>query len=351
MTRRSGGGHRRSTSVGITLLVIGALTLGPYTLLALLTPVPTVTSILSPPAVVETPEGTVDLPTGGGAALALAEDGQVLAARELDRPRVLASITKVVTALVVLDERPIDSGTDGAAITLTAADAQLVQSYIAIGGSFAPVPVGAVLTQREIIELMMIRSANNYADTLAIWAFGSLDAYLEAAREWLERHGLARITVADATGFSLENRATPRDLLDLARIAADHPAISAAAATPRLIIDEVGVFENTNRALGTSGVTGLKTGTLGPTVGANLLFSGVLPTDVPDAEPVLVVGVVLGQPDQEAVAAAVRRLITTAADDLRDVTLVEEGQVLARYEAPWGDRLDVLSDATVVDRV
>ncbi len=336
--------------IGTAVSLVMALALGSYAVLAVLAPVPNLSPVIPAYDVVETPPGTVTLPTGA-AAIALAEGDQVLAARNLDEPRVLASITKLVTALVVLDARPIDGDTEGPGITLTAADARLAQSYIAMGGSFAPVPVGAVLTQRQIIELMIVRSANNYADTLAIWAFGSIDDYRRAARAWLDRVGLERITIADATGFSLDNRATPRDLLALARIAAANPVVAAAAAMPRLAVDGVGVFENTNRALGTAGITGLKTGTLGPAVGANLLFSGVLPTDAPDAEPVPVVGVVLGQPDQAAVATAVQTLMTTAADDLRTVTLIEEGELLASYQAPWGDTVEVRSRVTVTDQV
>ncbi|MCA1943501.1 MAG: hypothetical protein LDL15_07845 [Yonghaparkia sp.] len=345
------GTRRRLAPIGVTLALVGTLTLGPYAVLALLAPVPTVSPVIPVLDVVETSEGTVTLPGSGGAAIALADGDRVLAARGLDEPRVLASITKVITALVVLEERPIEGDGEGPDITLTAADARLVQSYIAIGGSFAPAPVGTVLTQREIIELMIVRSANNYADTLALWAFGSIDAYLRAARSWLERNGLERITVADTTGFSLSNRATPRDLLALARIAAADPVIAAAAATPELVVDGVGVFQNTNQALGTAGVTGLKTGTLGPAVGANLLFSGVLPGRPADAEPVAVVGVVLGQPDQGAVAVAVQRLMTTAADDLREVTLIEEGEMLAQYATPWGDSVEVRSAITLRDLV
>jgi len=333
------------------MLLVGSLTLGSYGVLALLAPVSTLTPVIRLPDVVETAAGTVTLPDSGGAAIGFAEGDRILAARELDEPRVLASITKVVTALVVLEERPIENGSDGPAITLTAADAQRAQAYRAIGGSVAPAPIGVALSQRQIIELTMVPSANNYADTLAIWAFGSIDAYLDAARSWLDRNGLDRITVADATGFSLDNQATPRDLLTLARIAVADPVIAAAAAMPQVAVDGIGAFQNTNKALGTAGVTGLKTGTLGPEVGANLLFSGVLPGRPTGAEPVAVVGVVLGQPDQDAVAAAVQRLMTTAADDVREVTIIEEGQLLAQYETPWGDTVEVRSATALRDVV
>ncbi len=345
--RRRGRGRR----VALALALGFALTMGPYAVYALLAPMPTLSPVIPAFETVTTPAGTVTLPEGGAAAIAVADGDQVLAARGLDEPRALASITKIVTALVVLETHPIAADGEGASITLTAADARLVQQYIAMGGSFAPAPAGTTLSQRDMIELMIVRSANNYADTLAIWAFGSIDAYREAARDWLDRVGLERVVIADATGFSLDNQATPRDLLALARLAIAHPVVAAAAASPHVDVAGVGTFDNTNRALGTAGVTGLKTGTLGPAVGANLLFSGVLPTASTDAAPMPVVGVVLGQPNQEAVAAAVEILMTTAADDVHAITVIEEGALLARYTAPWGDTVEVRSGTTVSDRV
>ena len=64
--------------------------------------------------------------------------------------------------------------------TLTFVDGQASQSFtipilddtIAENGSWAPVVSGSVFTQRQVLEVMMLPSANNYSKTLAIWAFG-----------------------------------------------------------------------------------------------------------------------------------------------------------------------------------
>lgn len=340
MTSRSTSSRRRTAAVGVVLAMVLS-TLG-YTSFALLAPIDPIAPVVLPVEPVSTPAGTVTLPDDAGVAIAAVEGEQIFAGRELDTPRVLASITKVITALVVLEAYPIGPGEPGASVTLSPADAALPARYRAINGTIAPAPAGTVLTQRQVIELMMVRSANNYAETLALWAFGSIDAYLVEARSWLDAHGLDDITVGDSTGFSLQNTGTPRDLVELARVALQNEVIVDAAAQPSISVPGVGTFETTNRALGLAGVSGIKTGTLDG-IGANLLFSSTIAVD---EEPVEVVGVVLGLADQEAVAAAVQTLVLTAADDFHVVSLAEPGVPVATYTSAWGDSAQlVVADA------
>jgi D-alanyl-D-alanine carboxypeptidase (penicillin-binding protein 5/6) len=330
----------------VALLALVASSIG-YTAYAALAPLPAVAPVVLPLEQVSTPAPTVTLPAYGASAIAAAEGEQIYAGRDLDTPRPIASIAKVVTALVVLAEHPIEGDGPGAAITLTAADSRLPARYAAINGTVAPAPAGAVVTQRQMIELMMVHSANNYAESLAVWGFGSVDAYLAAARRWLDARGLEGIRIADTTGFSADNRATPRDLVSLARIAAADPVVATASARRTLTVAGIGTYENRNLALGTAGITGLKTGTL-RVVGSNLLFSG---TVTAGETPVDVVGVVIGAPDQATIARDLRRLIASVVDDYHSISIGEPGAVVAEYTAPWGDTAQLVVDETVDDLV
>lgn len=334
-------------SVGVAaLLALGASTLG-YGAFAALAPVPAAEPLVQSLPELVTPAPEVSIPGYGAAAIGAAEGHQVFASRGLDEVRPIASITKVVTALVVLDAHPIETGSPGATITLTAADSGLVDRYRALNGTTAPAPAGATITQREVIELMMVASANNYAETLATWAFGSVADYLAAARDWLDAHDLASISVGDTTGFSLLNRASPRALLDLGRLALADPVVAAAAALPDVTVPGVGTYENRNLIVGVDGVTGLKTGTL-LEAGACLLFSA---REVIDGEEVDVVGVVLAGPDHPTVADDVRVLLASARDDFHEVTIATAGQLVARYETEWGATASLHVAETVDDLV
>lgn len=331
-------------AAAVSAVVLATTTYAGFALLAPIDPiVPQVLDVEG----VTTPAAEVALPNYGGSAIGDAESDHLFAGVDVDTPRPIASLTKVITALVVLSEHPIEPGTGGATITLTAADNRLVSRYAAINGTTAPAPTGGTVTQRAVIELMMVHSANNYAETLAVWAFGSVDAYLAAARGWLDEQGLSGISVADTTGFSPENRASPRSLLRLARIATANPVVSAAAALPRVAVPGVGTFENRNLIVGADGVTGLKTGTLRAS-GSSLLFSAE------HAGPTgghRVVGVVLNGPDGPRVAADARALLLSVRDDYHEVELVAEGTVVARYTAPWGDSAEVRIATDVTDVV
>lgn len=327
---------RRGTAAVVASFVVVFSAIG-YSTYALLAPLPVISPIAVPFESISTSAAVVSMPEAGGAAIAEADGTHLFAGRELDTPRPLASIAKVVTALVVLEEHPIEGDSDGADITLTAADSRLPARYRAIDGAVAPAPQGLTLTQRQIIELLLVPSANNYAETLAVWAFGSEDAYIAAARSWLDARGLDSIRIGDATGFSLLNTGTPRELVALARLALADPVVARAAALSVVSVTGVGTFDTTNLALGSDGITGLKTGTLDG-VGSNLLFSG---TVLVKNEPVDVVGVVLGLVDQPEVARAVRALVSSATDDFHRIELAQVGTVVARYSAPWGDTAEL----------
>jgi D-alanyl-D-alanine carboxypeptidase (penicillin-binding protein 5/6) len=339
--------RRRGGAVAAAAVTAALLAASTYAGFALLAPIdPIVPQVLDLEGVA-TPAAEVTLPSYGGSAIGDAESDHLYAGVDVDTPRPIASLTKVITALVVLHEYPIEPGADGATITLTAADSRLVSTYAAINGTTAPAPAGGTITQRAVIELMMVHSANNYAETLAVWAFGSVDAYLSAARGWLDEQGLTGISVADTTGFSPENRASPRSLLRLARVATADPVVAAAAALPRVAVPGIGSFENRNLIVGADGVTGLKTGTLRAS-GSSLLFSAEHAGPTGEHR---VVGVVLNGPDGPRVAADARALLLSVRDDYHEVELVAEGAVVARYSAPWGDTAEVRTATGVNDVV
>ena len=333
--------------IATAALVSLGVSVAGYGAFAILAPVPAAAPTIVARTELVTPAPDVTLPGYGAAAIGAADSDQLYAARDGDGVRPIASIAKVVTALVVLDAHPIDGDGPGQTITLTAADSRLPAQYRAINGTVAPAPAGATITQRQIIELMLVHSANNYAETLATWSFGSVDAYLVAARTWLDDNGLGALSVADTTGFSPLNTASPRTLLDLARIAVADPVVSAAAALPEVSIPGIGTFDNRNLVLGIDGVTGLKTGTL-RVAGACLLFSA---QELIDGEMETVVGVVLAGPDHPTIAADVRTLLATVRDDYHELSLGEAGELVARYDTEWGSSVTLHLAETVDDTV
>ncbi|QHC62640.1 D-alanyl-D-alanine carboxypeptidase [Rathayibacter festucae] len=291
----------------------------------------------------DTPPTEIDAPAvawpsyGAGAISAVGvqgpADGGMLSSYGSTGQLPIGSIAKVVTALVVLSAKPIAEGTDGGTIAFTSTDVGYYNDSVAENGSVAPVSAGLELTEREALTVLMLPSANNYAKSLAVWAFGSEEGYLAAARTWLDERGLTGTVVADTSGLSPATVSTTLEMVVLGELLIGDPVLAPIVALPSAVIPGVGTVENTNKLLGQAGVDGIKTGTTDE-AGACLLFS--LDATV-EGRPVTMVGVVVGARTHPQLAADVLTLIPTVEAGFRTVTLTEEGQDFGSYTSAWGE--------------
>ena len=117
-------------------------------------------------------------PPAGQAAIAIPGIGS-LGARDGDTPVPIASVTKVMTALVVLQDHPLSPSEEGPAITMTAADVGAYEAGVRVGRSELRVAVGETLTEHQALEALLVGSANNVADALARWDAGSVPGFVD----------------------------------------------------------------------------------------------------------------------------------------------------------------------------
>lgn len=328
--------RRRLTVFGVLVLLLALIG---YLAFAILRPLPATAATLEPTeSLTQTPNQIAWPGYGSGAIGAVGFDG-VLSSTGAQEPTPMASITKTVTALVVLDAMPLAAGESGPELTLTAADQRIYNEVIAEGGSAAPVAVGSVFTERQLLEAMMLPSANNYSITLANWAYGSVDKFLAATKTWLEKNSLAGTHLVDSSGLNENSRSTPADLIRIGELALAHPVLSEVVAEQSADLPVIGPVKNTNKLLGQSGVIGLKTGTT-RVAGACLLFAAEVPVGT---QTVTVVGVILGAPNHNALNSSVLSLLTTVEAGFRELPLVSEGDTFGSYTTPWGASTDIVA--------
>lgn len=350
-SRRRRGWIIAALVVGISLAAGGG-----YVGWALNAPVgaPTVTS--EAPPVPRSPAASVALPAEGSSALRISggEEYFDAAATALPltagsaKPRPIASISKLITALVVLDAKPLKSADDpGPTITFSKADHDLYDKYYLLGATIAAMPTGSRMSQHDALATMLIPSASNYAEAVSTWAFGSQGAFVRAAQRWLTAHGLKSTTLVEPTGIDRRNTSTPHDLLELAKLATANPVIAKITSTPSFSAPGPGAMANTNDLLGVDGITGLKTGNLGQDT-YNLLYTATL--DVGTAHPLSVTGVLLGGFSHESVNADVVDLLDSIRAGFREVPLAARGQEVGSLSTPWGAaaRMVVGEDASVL---
>jgi D-alanyl-D-alanine carboxypeptidase (penicillin-binding protein 5/6) len=342
LTRRQIYRRRRIAVFGGLGLLLTSLVYLPLTLLAPLKPA--VVTVAAP--VEDAPQVPVlDFPAYGASAIGAVGYPGVLAQNGATKPLPMASITKVITALVVLDKHPLALGESGPTATMTAADAALYGTYLAQNGTVSTVRAGMTFTERQLLELTLIKSANNYTTSMAVWAFGSQAAFLDAARAWLREHGLDQVVINEPTGIDRSNVAPADQLIELGRIALEHPVIAQIVASKQADVPPFGVLPNTNLLLGRDGVDGIKTGTLDD-FGANLLFSADY---LVGESTVTVIGVVLGGPDHDVIDRDILKLLDTTVANFTEVEVAADAEAFATYTAMWGDSVAaVAADRTTL---
>jgi len=177
-------------------------------------------------------------------ALVVDAGGNIIYGKDVDTVRPIASITKLMTAMVI-----IDSGLDlDEKITVTKADRDLVQ----LTGS--RLEYGATLSREEMILLAIMSSENRAASALGRTYPGGLDAFVGAMNSKAKKLGMSNSHFADPAGLNVENKSTANDLMKMVTEAYKYALIRQASTTQRLEVHPYAkrgplTYGNTNRLL------------------------------------------------------------------------------------------------------
>src|SRR3954469_22014794 len=240
--------NRVLVGAGAILLVAAAV----YAPVALLAPLPAASSTPLEVTAVSPEAPAPALPAAGSAAVALSADEEAVGSTAVVP---MAATAKILTALLVLAEHPLEAGRSGPAVPVTADDFESYLRYTAEGTRAVRVVTGDTWTEREALHAMLLASSNNHAEMLARWAYGSLDGYLAAARAWLDEHGMQDVSVVDATGLSPESVGSGASLARLAALAFADPFLAEAAGLDHSTTTRGVVFENSVAYRPEDGVT------------------------------------------------------------------------------------------------
>lgn len=247
-------------------------------------------------------------------------------------PRPIASITKLITAMVVLDKYPIALGEKGGDIKISSNDIALYPYYLSRGGTVVEVREGETISQYDAIAAMMVPSANNISDSVAIWAYGSIDNYITAAKKYLSKHGYDKTSVADASGFSPHSVSTPSELVRLGIEAMQDPVLATIVGQSQFVLGWGPTVNSTNRLLGTDGYVGIKTGNTAEAGGCYLFAA----KRIVNNEELMLVGAITGAPNLSRAQQSSRSLVNYAANHFKKVRLLNDGQVVAKVHSAWG---------------
>ncbi|MFV2121566.1 D-alanyl-D-alanine carboxypeptidase family protein, partial [Streptomyces sp. Act-28] len=261
------------------------------------------------------------------------------------KPAPTASVAKVMTAYVILRDHPIKDKDSGPVLTI---DRKTEDQASNPDWSTAPVKEGQRYTEGELLQLLMVRSANNVAHFLARWDARSEAAFIEKMNAAAEELGMTDTTYTDASGFDKGTVSTPKDQLKLAKAVMEFDAFRQIVDMPNVTLPQIGRrLENGNTILLEDGVNGIKTGTSTP-AGGNLLWSA---NTVVDGEVRRVIGVVMNVTSGTTLSERTKLAVETYSHDLIkaaqagvvSATAVRKGDVIGYVDDGLGGRTPVVA--------
>ena len=138
-----------------------------------------------------------------------------LFSRNDDAARPIASITKLMTAIVIVDANQ----SMGDIIEVTTSDVDTVKH------SRSRLPVGTKLSRGDMMHLALMSSENRAANALGRHYPGGMTAFVAAMNSKAKQLGMTQSRFVEPTGLSSENISSPRDLVKLLQASASRPAI------------------------------------------------------------------------------------------------------------------------------
>ena len=250
---------RRRVAMALALVVVLVIAAVAVVRLEAPTPVAAVTDVMAPTVHAASSSVVLPWPTTGQAAVAVPSVGiDVTSGPETPVP--IASLTKIMTAYVILHDHPIGPAQNGPSITMGQADVADFDNDTVEDEANAQVTVGEVLTERQLLEGLLVHSANNFADTLASWDAGSIPAFVAKMNSTAAQLGMDHTHYADPSGFDEGSQSTAGDLLKVAGLDMVNPTFAGIVKMSSVTLPVAGTISTYTPWLGFQGVIGVKSG-------------------------------------------------------------------------------------------
>jgi len=343
--------RRKRWSVGRTVLVLAlvAILAAAASVVARLrapAATATVTSSLSPTVTVASNPVTLPWAAVGQSAISIPSIGVAMKSGP-EVPVPIASMTKIMTAYVILEDHPITVGQDGPNITMTPADVADYDNDTSTDQANAAITTGEVLTERQMLEGMLVHSANDFADALATWDAGSIPAFVTKMNAVAVQMGMTNTHYADASGYEAQSQSTASDVLIIAARAMTNPTFASIVRMKTLTLPVAGVLPSYTPLLGFIGVEGIKSGFTSMAGGCDVLAV----TRMVHGQPVLLLAAVTGQTGTDqpnvllAAGGAALNLVNDVYFKLGTQQVVQAGSTVA-HATVYGHTVDAVAQSS-----
>jgi serine-type D-Ala-D-Ala carboxypeptidase (penicillin-binding protein 5/6) len=263
-------------------------------------------------------------------------------------PTPVASLAKIMTAYVVLQDHPLTPGQAGFTLTVSAADVADYQQRQAAAQSVVAVSLGETLDELQLMQGLLVASGNNFATLLADYDAGSVPAFVAKMQAAAQRLGMAHTTYTDPSGLAATTVSTATDQLTLAAKALAVPLFAQTVGLTSVNLPVAGQLPNFFKAVGTRGYVGVKTGS-DSTAGGCLVFANRQSTG---GHTYTILGTVLGQdPGVQSTSALIAAalhaadvMVSSIATSVGIKTVVPAGTTVAMVSNAEGHQVPVTTD-------
>ena len=174
-----------------------------------------------------------------------------------EQPVAIASLTKMMTAYLLLQAQPLSVGDDGPVTTLTEADVATYQQDVANHYSVAKVSAGERLTERQLLEALLLPSADNIAALIANQVAGSEAAFVQKMNQTAHALGMSQTTYADAAGVNPSTVSTAHDQILIAQAVMKNRIFREIVRMPQADLPVAGRVYNVDFMVGKQGISGI----------------------------------------------------------------------------------------------
>ncbi|MBS1890934.1 MAG: D-alanyl-D-alanine carboxypeptidase, partial [Actinobacteria bacterium] len=151
-------------------------------------------------------------------------------------PVPIASVAKVMTAYLTLKKFPLKPGEEGFRVRISQAQVDEWHDRLALDQSTVAVRKGETLSERQLLEALMLPSANNIAALLAVHDSGSIESFVAQMNATAKELGMSQTHYTDPSGFEETTVSTARDQVKLARVAMADPTFAEIVAMPSTVL-------------------------------------------------------------------------------------------------------------------
>jgi D-alanyl-D-alanine carboxypeptidase (penicillin-binding protein 5/6) len=250
------------------------------------------------------------------------------------QPIPLASVAKIMTAYIILKDHPLHIGQNGPIINITENDVKTYINDKKNQQSVLKVAKNEKLSEKQLLEGLLLPSGNNCATILAKWDSGSTKAFVEKMNKIAKQLGMNHTHYADPAGVRLYTVSTANDQLKLAKKVMEIPEFRYIVSKPQVTLPVAGTVYNVNYDLGKDGITGIKTGSM-PQSGGNFVFASKHDLKW---KSVLIIGALLGEYGRKPLMDALKSslaIINQVKHNIHLSQIFKHGEAIGYIKFTW----------------